>query len=172
MSEEARFARGALLTFHLSTTHNLAIFLDFMPLSAFAAPVESRLSTEIVVQCFSYSASISRNSSAEISHGFHVFRTPGGGGLWYINCNEGCSLSPAGCSGLTAYQESVLMYSRRRARSRRRGSVRIAGIIVRSLAFLTLMAACIAAIRWISQGSSNNAELFTRLNQSTPKTTS
>ena len=57
-------ARGSLLPSHLSTTHNLAIFLDFMPVSAFALPVESRLSTEIVVQCFSYSASISRNSSA------------------------------------------------------------------------------------------------------------
>jgi hypothetical protein len=39
--------------------------LDFMPVLARGVPVESRLSTEIVVQCFSYSASISRNSSAK-----------------------------------------------------------------------------------------------------------
>jgi PEP-CTERM motif len=53
-----------------------------------------------------------------------------------------------------------LKYSRRPARGRRRGSVAFVGIVVRSLAFLALVAACVAAIRWISQEGIRNAELL------------
>src|SRR6478672_3862506 len=51
--------------------------------------------------------------------------------------------------GLTV-QESTLKYSRRRARSRRRGIVRFVGVAIRSIGFLTLIACSIAVVRWIS----------------------
>ena len=53
-----------------------------------------------------------------------------------------------------------MKHSRRRARSRRRGSVAFAGIVVRSLAFLTLLAGCVAVTRWISQEGARNVELL------------
>ncbi len=48
----------------------------------------------------------------------------------------------------------------RRVRSRRRGSVAFAGIVVRSLAFLTLIAGFVAVTRWISQEGVRNVELL------------
>lgn len=62
-----------------------------------------------------------------------------------------------------------MKHSRRRTRSRRRGSVRIAGVVVRSLAFLTLIAGCVAAVRWGFQQDSINAEFFGRPAHSVPK---
>jgi PEP-CTERM motif len=53
-----------------------------------------------------------------------------------------------------------LKYSRRRARSRRRGSVAFAGTAIRSLAFLALVAGCVAVTRWISQRAAHNVELL------------